>query len=58
MSDPDERNTASRRVLEKNGFRLVAVRSLPSEPTDDPMAIYRLAEGEIRAETETTKEDG
>jgi hypothetical protein len=29
-------------VLEKNGFRLVAVRSLVSEPTDDPMAIYRL----------------
>lgn len=46
VSDPDERNTASRRVLEKNGFELVAVRSLPSERTDDPMAIYRLAEEE------------
>ena len=45
LSDPDERNTASRRVLEKNGFELVAVRSLPSEPTDDPVAIYRLPEG-------------
>jgi aminoglycoside 6'-N-acetyltransferase len=42
MSDPDARNKASRRVLEKNGFRLVAVTALPSEPTDDPMAIYRL----------------
>jgi RimJ/RimL family protein N-acetyltransferase len=42
MSDPDERNTASRRVLEKNGFELVGVRAIPSEPTDDPMAIYRL----------------
>ncbi len=43
LADPDERNTASRRVLEKNGFELVAVRSLRSEPTDDPVAIYRLA---------------
>jgi aminoglycoside 6'-N-acetyltransferase len=42
MADPDERNVASRRVLEKNGFEFVAVRSLASEPTDDPMAIYRL----------------
>jgi aminoglycoside 6'-N-acetyltransferase len=42
VSDPDERNTASRRALERNGFELVSVRSLPSEPTDDPMAIYRL----------------
>jgi aminoglycoside 6'-N-acetyltransferase len=43
MADPDERNVASRRVLEKNGFDLVAVKAIPSEPTDDPMAIYRLA---------------
>jgi aminoglycoside 6'-N-acetyltransferase len=42
-ADPDARNTASRRVLEKNGFALVAVGSLPSEPTDDPVAVYRLA---------------
>ena len=42
MSDPDARNTPSRRVLEKNGFQLVGVKSLASEPTDDPMAIYRL----------------
>jgi RimJ/RimL family protein N-acetyltransferase len=43
MADPDERNVASRRVLEKNGFELVAVRSFRTEPTDDPMAVYRLA---------------
>jgi aminoglycoside 6'-N-acetyltransferase len=42
MADPDARNVASRRVLEKNGFELVAVRALEAEPTDDPMAIYRL----------------
>jgi aminoglycoside 6'-N-acetyltransferase len=41
-ADPDERNVASRRVLEKNGFVLHAVRVVPSEPTSDPMAIYRL----------------
>jgi aminoglycoside 6'-N-acetyltransferase len=43
FADPDERNVASRRVLEKNGFTLVAVKRIPSEPTDDPMAVYRLA---------------
>jgi GNAT superfamily N-acetyltransferase len=42
VSDPDAANAASRRVLEKNGFRLLAVKALASEPTDDPMAIYRL----------------
>jgi aminoglycoside 6'-N-acetyltransferase len=42
VSDPDARNTASRRVLEKNGFGLVAVKAMDSERTDDPMAIYRL----------------
>jgi aminoglycoside 6'-N-acetyltransferase len=46
VADPDADNLASRRVLERNGFELVAVRSMDSEPTDDPMAIYRLpAEG-------------
>jgi aminoglycoside 6'-N-acetyltransferase len=45
VSDPEEANIASRRVLEKNGFELVAVRSMPSEPSDEPMAIYRLAAG-------------
>ncbi len=33
---------ASRRVLEKNGFRLIDVTALASERTDDPVAIYRL----------------
>jgi aminoglycoside 6'-N-acetyltransferase len=42
LADPDERNVASRRVLEKNGFALVRIASLPSEPTDEPMAVYRL----------------
>jgi aminoglycoside 6'-N-acetyltransferase len=43
FADPDERNTASRRVLEKNGFELVDIRPIPSELTDDPMAVYRLS---------------
>jgi aminoglycoside 6'-N-acetyltransferase len=43
LADPDERNVASRRVLEKNGFELMAVKAILSEPTDDPMAVYRLA---------------
>ena len=42
LTDPDARNVASRRVLEKNGFHLVSVRPVASEPTNDPMAIYRL----------------
>ena len=41
-ADPDARNLASRRVLEKNGFELAAVKAIPSELTDDPVAIYRL----------------
>ena len=39
---PDAANVASRRVLEKNGFELVAVRPVETEPSDRPMAIYRL----------------
>ncbi len=42
IADPDADNWASRRVLEKNVFVLVAERSVPSEATDGPMAIYRL----------------
>jgi aminoglycoside 6'-N-acetyltransferase len=43
FADPQASNLGSRRVLEKNGFRLVAERPLPSEPTDAPMAVYHLA---------------
>jgi RimJ/RimL family protein N-acetyltransferase len=42
IADPEASNTASRRVLEKNGFRLLDERPLASEPTTAPMAIYRL----------------
>jgi aminoglycoside 6'-N-acetyltransferase len=43
VADPETANLASRRALEKNGFELVGEGSLPSEPTDAPMAVYRLA---------------
>jgi len=39
---PNAANVASRRVLEKNGFALVAVRPVATEPSDRPIAIYRL----------------
>lgn len=39
---PEAANAASRRVLEKNGFRLQSIRALATEPHDRPMAIYRL----------------
>ncbi len=42
LADPDAANRASRRVLEKNGFRLVAVRPVATEASDAPMAISRL----------------
>src|ERR1022692_833053 len=42
LADPDASNAASRRVLEKNGFELVAVRPVATEPGGTPMAIYRL----------------
>jgi len=47
LADPDAANIASRRVLEKNGFRLVAVRPVATEPTDAPMAVYRLNPDEV-----------
>src|SRR6516164_11188436 len=43
LTAPNAANIASRRVLEKNGFELVAVRPVATEPTGAPMAIYRLA---------------
>jgi aminoglycoside 6'-N-acetyltransferase len=43
LTAPDAANIASRRVPEKNGFELVAVRPVATEPSDAPMAIYRLA---------------
>ena len=48
VADPDAENHASRRVLEKNGFSLVAVKTMNSEPSDEPMAIYRLPAGSHR----------
>jgi aminoglycoside 6'-N-acetyltransferase len=42
VADPEASNVASRRVLEKNGFQLLAERPVASEPTSTPMAIYRL----------------
>jgi len=42
LTTPEAANTPSRRVLEKNGFHLVTVRPVATEPTDAPMAIYRL----------------
>jgi aminoglycoside 6'-N-acetyltransferase len=42
LTGPDAANVASRRVLEKNGFHLVAVRPVATEPSDAPVAIYRL----------------
>ncbi len=42
LTAPAAANTASRRVLEKNGFELVAIRPIVTEPSDTPMAVYRL----------------
>jgi aminoglycoside 6'-N-acetyltransferase len=51
LTGPDASNTASRRVLEKNGFGLVAVRPVATEPSDAPIAIYRLAATEQAGES-------
>jgi len=42
VADPEASNVASRTVLERNGFVLIAERPVPSEPTPNVMAIYRL----------------
>lgn len=42
LSGPAAANVASRRVLEKNGFVLVDVRVIASEPNASPIALYRL----------------
>jgi RimJ/RimL family protein N-acetyltransferase len=42
VTTPEAANTASRRVLEKNGFHLVAVHPVATEPTNAPMVIYQL----------------
>jgi aminoglycoside 6'-N-acetyltransferase len=49
LTDPDAANAASRRVLEKNSFHLVAVRPVATEPSDAPMAIYRLSSPPTRS---------
>jgi hypothetical protein len=41
--DPDARNTASRKVLERNGFSLIAVRYVATELSDNLMAIWMAA---------------
>jgi aminoglycoside 6'-N-acetyltransferase len=50
MVDPDAANGASRRVLEHNGFELVAVRPVATEPRPDPVAIYRLPAERVNGE--------
>jgi aminoglycoside 6'-N-acetyltransferase len=42
IADPEAANVASRRVLEKNGFRLVREGAVESERTAATMAVYRL----------------
>jgi aminoglycoside 6'-N-acetyltransferase len=42
IADPEAGNVASRRILEKNGFLLLAERLVATEPSSGPMAIYRL----------------
>lgn len=43
LVNPAADSPASRRVLEKNGFALVSERRVDTEPSNAPMAIYRLA---------------
>ena len=48
---PEAANLVSRAVLERNGFHLVEVRPIATEPSGGPMAIYRLDADEIRIAT-------
>ncbi|WP_249009274.1 GNAT family N-acetyltransferase [Conexibacter sp. DBS9H8] len=48
--DPAAANVASRRVLEHNGFALIGVRSVATEPSEHPVAIYRLSDEEAQPE--------
>ena len=48
---PEAANAASCAVLERNSFGLVAVRPVASEPTDEPIAIYRLEPELVRLAT-------
>ncbi len=45
LADPDAANSASRRVLEKNGFHLAAILPVSTEVSDAASAIYRLSPG-------------
>jgi len=42
IADSEADNLPSRKVLEKNGFKLLDERTVASEPTKVSMAIYRL----------------
>lgn len=46
--DPDERNRASRRVLERNGFELVGIRPAPWGAAGERFAVYCLPREEVR----------
>ena len=48
---PEAANAGSRAVLERNGFGLVEVRPVATEPTDEPIAIYRLEPELVRLAT-------
>lgn len=48
---PAEANRPSRSVLEHNGFHLVDVRRVATEPTGAPLAIYRLEPQPVRVAT-------
>lgn len=49
LTGPSAANTASRRVLEKNGFVLVDVRDIADEPNASPIALYRLSPKDFRS---------